>query len=263
MLVPRGSPVEELSFFEYEAHDPMNTLTTAEQDSAVTSLSEFLETCEWYRALSDELRSLTHETAIERSAMPGEYIARVGEPCKYWVGVLRGILQMYVVGIDGAETTLCCMREGEWGGDGSLLKQELLQYDLRSLTASRLCLIPAKTFEILRHSSIEFNHFLCDILNTRMGGFVEMLAASRLLGPEMRVARALLMLAENKGGEAQDAQELLIPQHELALICGLSRQRVNTAISQFKQSGLVHSEPRRGFLIVYVPGLRSYVNANN
>jgi len=166
------------------------------------------------------------------------------------------LLQMYVVGADGAETTLYCMREREWGGEGSLLKREMRRYDLRSLASSHLCLMPADTFEALRQSSIEFNHFLCDIMNERMGFFVGMLEASRLRAPEMRLARALLMLADHKHG---GAQEPTLPQHELALICGLSRQRVNVAISEFKRLGLVRTESQKSALIIDVAGLRRYV----
>ncbi len=46
------------------------------------------------------------------------------KPDESKVAGVRGFLQMYVVGADGAETTLYRMREGEWGGDGSLLKRE-------------------------------------------------------------------------------------------------------------------------------------------
>jgi len=219
------------------------------------SVGEFLHRWPWYRALSAELRSLVLDTAVERRAQPGDYIARSGEPSAHWYGLISGFLQMYVVGANGAETTLYCMREGEWGGDGSLLKREMRRYDLRSLTPSRLCLIPADTFEALRQSSIEFNHFLCEIMNERMGVFVGMLEASRLRAPEMRLARALLMLTDPKGGASQ---ELLIPQHELALICGLSRQRVNVAISEFKRQGLVRSDTHKSALIIDLVGLRRY-----
>jgi CRP-like cAMP-binding protein len=206
--------------------------------------------------LPAELRQLVLGTIEERTAEVGDYIARAGEPSTHWYGLMRGFLQMYVVGADGAETTLYCLREGEWGGEGSLLKKEMRQYDLRSLTPSHICLVPASTFEALRQSSIDFNHFLCDIMNERMGVFVGMLAASRLLSPEMRVARALLMLADKTGA---GAQELSIPQHELALICGLSRQRVNIAISELRRHGLVESEPCKGFLLVHVAALRRHV----
>ncbi|RJF95624.1 Crp/Fnr family transcriptional regulator [Noviherbaspirillum saxi] len=231
----------------------MNMQTT--EQVPATSLPEFLERWEWYRALPAELRSLTLETAVERKAAAGEYIARAGEPSTHWYGLMHGILQMYVVGADGAETTLYCLREGEWGGEGSLLKKEMRQYHLRSLTSAHICLVPAKTFEKLRQSSIEFNHFLCDIMNARMGIFVGMLEASRLRGPETRVARALLMLTDSQG---DDTQEILISQHELALISGLSRQRVNVALSLFNRLGLVHTEARKGCLVVYLSRLRNF-----
>jgi CRP-like cAMP-binding protein len=232
----------------------METLIIESEPSS--SLCEFLERWPWYHALPLKLRAMTLKTATEKTAVPGEYIARAGDPSAHWYGVMRGYLQMYVIGPDGDETTLHCLREGEWGGDGSLLKKELRQYDLRSITPARICLIPAQTFEALRCSSIEFNHFLCDIMNARMGEFVGMLAASRLFGPDMRVARALLMLVDNR---AADAQELSFPQHELALICGLSRQRVNMALSLFRRSGLISSDLHRSSLVVHVQNLRSYL----
>lgn len=221
-----------------------------------TDLLAFLERWPWYHALPIELQQVLLATTTERTAAAGEYIARAGEPCLHWYGLERGLLQMYVLGDDGSETTLYCLREGQWGGDGSLLKKELRRYDLRALTPSHIFMVPATTFEALRQSSIPFNHFLCDILNERMGAFVGMLEATRLLGPEMRVARGLLILAHNF---AADAQELSIPQHELALICGLSRQRVNMALSEFRRAGFVRSDPLKGTLFVDVPRLRAYV----
>ena len=229
-------------------------ITPATRHPPAAGFLEFLARWPWYRALPAEMQRLILDTTVERTAAAGDYIARAGDPCTHWYGLMRGFLQMYVVGADGAETTLYCLREGQWGGEGSLLKKELRRYDLRALTPSHIFMVPTQTFETLRRSSIEFNHFLCDIMNERMGVFVGMLAASRLLGPEVRVARGLLMLAGT-----QDAQELLIPQHELALICGLSRQRVNMAISELKRLGLVRSEVHKGIVLVDLARLRAYV----
>lgn len=219
-------------------------------------LLPFLARWPWYHALPPALQQLLLDTTTERTAAAGEFIARAGEPCLHWYGLASGLLQMYVLSADGSETTLYCLREGQWGGDGSLLKNELRRYDLRALMPSRIWMVPASTFEALRQSSIPFNHFLCEVLNERMGTFVGMLEATRLLGPEMRVARGLLMLAPN--GVAA-AQELSIPQHEIALICGLSRQRVNRALSELRRVGVVRSDPQKGVLRVNLPQLRAYV----
>lgn len=228
----------------------------ATERASQTTLIDFLARWHWFRALPTELRVLTMETAVDRSVAAGEYIARSGEPSAYWCGVVLGQLQMYVVTTEGDETTLYYLREGEWCGDGSLLKKELMQYDLRSLTPARICLIPAATFDVLRRSSIEFSNFLCEVMNTRMGEFVGMLVASRLLGPEKRVAKALLMMAKSK---SEDLHELSIHQRDLALICGLSRQRVNMALSAFRQNGLVRTAGSKGFLVVHTQRLRSYI----
>lgn len=202
--------------------------------SLPTDAATFLERWPWYHALPTPLRDEALYGSSFRAANAGDYVARAGEPSNHWYGVIDGFLQMYVVNAQGSETTLSCIRKGEWGGEGSLLKKELRQYDLRALTSSRICMMPVETFDALRNASIEFNHFLCDIMNARMGEFVGMLAAARLGSPEMQLAKALLMLVDHRG---EALQELGISQHELALISGLSRQRVNVAIGVFKKQG--------------------------
>lgn len=218
----------------------------------------FLKSCAWFTALPPEQQTLAVRSSIEKIGTPGEIIARAGEPCLHWYGLIRGFLQMYLAGPDGNDTTLYCMREGEWGGDGSLLKKEMRRYDLRSLTPTHVLLMPVTTFETLRNQSLPFNHFLCDTMNQRMGMFVGMLAASRLSGADMQFANALLMLASNA---TSSALEIEIPQHELALISGLSRQRVNTAVSSFIRSEILRGEPRKGLLVVNVSRLKAYVSA--
>jgi len=219
------------------------------------NIIDFLESSEWFRALPQELQNLSLKTCTEVRAEPGDYIAKQGMPSTHWYGLHSGYLQMYVVGSDGAETTLYCLREGEWGGEGSLLKNEMRRYDLRALTTANICLIPAHTFETLRKESIHFNHYIIEIMNARMGAFVTMLVASRLLSPELRVARGLMMVAAER---LQGMQKLAVTQHELSLICGLSRQRVNMALGDFKRLNIVTVEHKKGMIDVDVQKLKIY-----
>jgi CRP-like cAMP-binding protein len=215
-----------------------------------------LDEAPWFTALPPHLQELTRRTAEEKTAGPGETLARAGDPSSHWFGVVQGFVQMYVTGMDGTETTLYCLRQGEWGGEGSLLKRETRRYHLVALTPSRVCLVPAATFHVLHAESLAFNHFLVSNMNDRMAVFIGMLEASRLLAPELRVAKCLLMLAQ--GRRAGDAAPLCIPQHELALICGLSRQRTNMALRALKRKNLVRVD-WKGIDYLDVPGIEAYV----
>ena len=136
------------------------------------ALTDFLAAAPWYQAIPAESRALVRSHALLKQVAAGDCLARAGEPSTHWYGVLEGVLQMYVMGPGGEETTLFCLQQGEWGGDGSLLKGELMQYDLRALVAARVCLIPKPAFDQLRRESLAFNQCLCDIMNRRMGAFV-------------------------------------------------------------------------------------------
>lgn len=55
------------------------------------------------------------------------------------IGVIEGLLQMFVVGGNGRDMILSCIAEGEWCGEGSLLKRELRRYHAIALRPSRWC----------------------------------------------------------------------------------------------------------------------------
>lgn len=210
------------------------------------TLASFLNAAGWYRALALNHQKLVLSKAQLREIAAGDCLAHAGDPSEHWYGVLRGLLQMYVVGAEGDATTLFCLQQDEWGGDGSLLKNEPMRYDLRALVPSLVCLVPKPVFDGLRRESIIFNQHLSEIMNRRMGAFVGMLAATRLLGPEARVARALMMVTRSSA----EVEQLNLAQHELGRIAGLSRQRVNQAISALRHQQVVLSEAKAPYLIV-------------
>ena len=72
--------------------DISTSLNVTFEPALPSSVPEFLEKWPWYRALAPELRALTLDTAIERTADSGEYIARAGQPSAHWYGLIRGIL---------------------------------------------------------------------------------------------------------------------------------------------------------------------------
>ena len=211
----------------------------------------------WFGDLPEPMRSLVLETAFERTVKVGECIAHAGEPSLHWFGVVHGLLHFSMSDIDGNETTLHCVRESEWGGEGSLLKREARRYDVVAVAPSRVCFIPADTFHTLHREVVSFNHFLLTNLNERMAVVVGLLAAERLCSPELRVAKCLLMLVERR---APSSLPIPIQQIDLGHICGLSRQRTNMALSSLKQVGLIHMD-RFGLRILDEAALQQYVHS--
>ena len=219
------------------------------------SVADHLTRCAWFDALEAPHRALLLGSARLVQAMPGQCLARAGDEARYWFGVVHGILKMYVIDSTGNETTLFCLCAGEWGGEGSILTQEPRRYHLVALTPSTVCQVPASTFRRLCAESLAFNQFLLTNMNKHMGVFVGILQATRLLGPELRVAQCLLLLA---GAREQAEASIDIRQHDLAQVSGLSRQRTNAALGALKQLGLVKVLPS-GSLEVRPLALQNYV----
>ncbi len=202
---------------------------------------DFLQRTDWFHGLEAPHRRLLLSSVTEVNVAAGECLARAGEDSRHWIGVVHGILKMYVTDADGGETTLFCLCEGEWGGEGSILKREPRRYNLVALTPSTVCMVPATTFWTLQAESLPFNQFLLSNMNKHMGVFVGILQATRLLRPEFRVAQCLLLLAGSK-----DSAEACIDirQHDLAQMSGLSRQRTNAALGTLRRLNLVKVRPQ-------------------
>lgn len=221
-------------------------------------LGRVLEQTPWYRALEDDQQQLVQRSSSEKLVPAGGFIVRVGDPSIHWMGVIKGLVHMSVSGNDGRETTLCCVEETQWCGEGSLLKREPGRYDAIALRPSRIALVPIDTFLHLRTVSLPFNHYLQDLMNARMSSFIATLEADRLLGPEQRVATCVATLCRHMQGNADIALD--ITQHELALICGLSRQRTNACLQVLVQLGYVRVE-FKNIRVANLAALANYGNA--
>jgi len=92
-------------------------------------------------------------------------------------------------------------------------------------------------------------------LNERLGQFIAAREIDRLNTPELRVARNLASLF-NPVLYPGVGEVLRITQQELAYLVGLSRQRVNEALSTLQARGLIRVE-YGGLRVLSLSGLRS------
>jgi len=222
----------------------------------MTTLPEMLATSTWGRTLTPAELDRVISESFERQVPAGGFAARMGQRVEHWTGVIEGLLKMSVTSADGKVSTLTGINAGGWYGEGSLLKREPRRYDVVALRPSRLVLVPHATFEWLRANSLPFNHHLHHLMNARLSLFIGMLEYDRLLSTDARVARCLATLF-NADLYPEPRAFVDLRQQEIALLSGLSRQRVNVALRTLQASGLIRIEPR-GMTVLDLEGLRNF-----
>jgi CRP/FNR family transcriptional regulator, cyclic AMP receptor protein len=209
---------------------------------------------------------LTRLDAVERERVltdlrvaevePGELVCRVGKPVTYWFGVIDGLLKMSNDSAMGVPITFTGVPPGGWFGEGTVLKGEVYRYNIQALRKSVVAGITAATFNWLLDRSIGFNRFVMNQLNERLGQFIAAREIDRLTDPDERVARSLAALFHPV--LYPGVGELLrITQQELGYLVGLSRQRVNEALSALQDAAVIRIE-YGGVRVLDLAGLRSY-----
>jgi CRP/FNR family transcriptional regulator, cyclic AMP receptor protein len=209
----------------------------------------------WMRALSEGERRQVLGVLVVSEVLVGEFICRVGRPVTYWFGLLDGLLKMSNDDSQGAAVTFTGVAPGGWFGEGTVLKREIYRYNIQALRKSRVAGLPVDTFHWLLDHSIGFNRFVMNHLNERLGQFIAAREIDRISSPDLRVARNLAalfhpLLSPNVGGI------LRITQQELAYLVGLSRQRVNEALTTLAAKGWIRVE-YGGLRVLDLQALRS------
>ena len=174
-------------------------------------------------------------------ALPGDYVCRIGRPVTYWFGVVEGLLKMSTDGEDGQPMTFTGIPPGGWFGEGTVLKRESYRYNIQALRKSIVAGVPVDTFHWLLDHSIGFNRFVMNQLNERLAQFIAAREIDRMNNPDLRVARNLAALF-NPVLFPGVGEMLRITQQELAYLVGLSRQRVNEALSALQAKGVIRIE---------------------
>ena len=209
----------------------------------------------WLALLTPEERAIAVDDLKIGQAQPGDLVCRVGRPVTYWFGVVDGLLKMSGENADGHAMTFTGLPPGGWFGEGTALKRESYRYNVQTLRKSLVAGLPVDTFHRLLDHSIGFNRFVMNQLNERLGQFIAAREIDRMNNPDLRVARSLAALF-NPVLYPGVGQMLRITQQELAYLVGLSRQRVNEALSRLDAQGLIRVE-YGGVRVLNLDALRS------
>src|SRR5206468_1141955 len=214
----------------------------------------------WLRLLRPDERAHAVAELLVGDAEPGDYVCRVGKPVTYWFGVVEGLLKMSSDNAQGQTMTFTGVPPGGWFGEGTALKREPYRYNIQALRKSVVAGLPVDTFHGLLDHSIGFNRFVMSQLNERLGQFIQAREIDRMNNPDVRVARSLAALF-NPVLYPGVGEILRITQQELAYLVGLSRQRVNEALTALEAQGTIRVE-YGGLRVLDLAALRSSIFTN-
>jgi CRP/FNR family transcriptional regulator, cyclic AMP receptor protein len=215
-----------------------------------------LRNASWLKSFGATQQKEIISQLIIKDFDPGMTVASKGKSVDHWIGVLEGLVKINSVSVEGKSVTFTGVPPGGWLGEGSMLKNEPRRYDVVAIRASRIAYMPRKVFQQLLDTSISFNRFLLLQLNERLGQFIATVEYHRLLGPDARVARSIAELY-NPVLYPDNAALLQISQEELGYLSGISRQRVNQALSRLADQGMVE-KTYGGIRVLDLAGLRTH-----
>ena len=195
----------------------------------------------WLALLDGDAHAVARRDLVAGNARPGDLLCRIGRPVTYWFGLIEGLLKMSTDSPEGGTITFTGVAPGGWFGEGTALKREPYRYNIQALRASTVAGLPVDTFHWLLDHSIAFNRFVMNQLNERLAQFIAAREIDRLTNPDVRVARSLAALF-NPVLYPRVGDTLRITQQELAYLVGLSRQRVNEALTHLEEQGAIRVE---------------------
>jgi len=182
---------------------------------------------------------LAHATVTRHAE--GDQIFSKGDPGSSMMAVLKGRVMITAPSPDGRQVVLTIMRDGEVFGEIALLDGKERTADATAKTDCELLVVPRRSLlsplERRPDLCIDLLIVLCERLR-RTNEQVEDLA---FLDLEARIAKVLVRLAEENGGEQSRTAPVgvKISQRALGELVGGSRESVNKHLQDWKRSGII------------------------
>jgi CRP/FNR family cyclic AMP-dependent transcriptional regulator len=196
-------------------------------------------------------RSFPSGTNVITFEMPGDVVYIIRD----------GTLKIKVDQPDGKEVIIALLGAGEVVGELSLIDGVRRSADVFTQEECTLLWLDRRSFESLMESIPQLTRNLLRILTRRVRLSTEQIQALGTLDVPGKVARQLLVFADQYG--VAGAAGILIPmrltQSDLAGMVGASRERVNQAFAGLKQLHLIDVSTTHRITVLNIEKLRKMV----
>lgn len=222
-----------------------------------------LQSGRWFAELPEDLRNAIIARAHVHRVVAGTRITQRGDVAGSWVGVARGAVRLGTALSDGRVFTLDFMGPGQWFGDIALVDNRVEDLDMVAHVPSTLLIVAKPDMHELMDRSIEFRDALLQLNCQRLRRMYKRCEERHALSLPQRLAGQVLRLTRRFGRTTTNGVriDLAVSQGDLASMVGGSRQRVNRALRQMQQLGIMQLGPQR-LLVLDVAGLDDVANGH-
>ena len=199
-----------------------------------------LRTIELFADFDDEILDQLAEQSETLELQRGDVLFAEGDEPDHLYVTLSGRIAMVNRSIDGRESVVALMEDGDLFGEMPLFDQQKRSTDARALEPSTTIAIPYGPLQSIYERDPAQLWRVVALLANRLRAMDGVLADSVFLDVTGRTAKRLLEIAGDN-----DEFALPVTQEELAGMVGASRERVNTAIASFIRLGWLQQRDRR------------------
>ena len=194
-----------------------------------------------FQWLSEAARSAFVRNARSRQYAPGTTIYFEGEAGNELFRIVSGTVRLYVARPSGQEVIYALFEPGDCFGDSSCIDGEPRSQTAEAVGAVEVQVLDRAAFDRMRQLYREFEDALLRLITRQVRLLSVFNADSHLSNLSARVASRIVTVAQSFGvaNEAGIRLSLRLPQSELALMVGASRQTVNRVLRQFQDEGLI------------------------
>ena len=165
---------------------------------------------------------------------------RSGRPSEFVFYIHRGKVKLSVISERGKEAIVAIRGPDEFCGEGALNRMPLCLATATTMSPCEIIRLETETVERLLHENQEFADYFLAHLLTRTARVEADLVDQLFNSSEMRLARALLLLA-NYGNDFGLAPIAVKVNHDtLAALIGATRPRVTVFMNKFRKLGLIN-----------------------
>src|ERR1700689_1697419 len=162
-----------------------------------------------------------------------------GDPADSVFYIHRGKVKDTVISKLGKEAIVAIRGPDEFCGEGALTGTPLRFHTPATMSTCEIIRLETKALVRLLHQNKEFADYFLTHLLTRVGRVEADLVDQLFNSSEMRLARALLLLANYGNDFGLEPTAVKVNQETLAGMIGTTRSRVNFFMNKFRKLGLI------------------------